>query len=206
MMNIVCTDLEGVLVPEIWIKVAERTGIDKLRLTTREIADYDELMGHRLKILKQHGLTLPDIQSVIAEMVPFPGALDFLNWLRSRTQVIVLSDTFTQFAGPLMAKLNWPTLFCNTLEIDPQGGVNGYVLRQSDGKRRAIEALRGLNYSVIAMGDSHNDLSMLATAHHGILFRPPESIQTQYPQFPVAAAYDELRALLETRLDAGSEA
>jgi len=204
-MKIVCTDLEGVLVPEIWINVAAQTGIKELRLTTRDIADYDELMGYRLEILDKHGLTLAAIQQVIAAMKPYDGALEFLEWLRSQTQVIVLSDTFTQFAGPLMAKLHWPTLFCNELAIDGQGMISGYTLRQADGKRKAIEALRSLNYRVIAMGDSYNDLSMLAAAHAGILFRPPDSIRAEQPQFPVATTYDALRDLLTSHLAAGPQ-
>ena len=205
-MKIVCTDLEGVLVPEIWINVASQTGIAELRLTTRDIADYDELMGYRLEILNRNGLTLEEIQNIIAAMAPYPGALDFLNWLRLRTQVIILSDTFTQFAGPLVAQLNWPTLFCNELQTDGRGMISGYTLRQPDGKRKAIQALGSLNYQVIAMGDSYNDLSMLTTAHQGILYCPPPSIEAEYPQFPVAKDYRELRGLLESHLDADPKA
>lgn len=196
-MTLVCTDLEGVLVPEIWINVAEKTGIDDLRLTTRDISDYDELMQRRLSILKQYQLTLRDITNVIDTMHPLEGAVDFLDWLRSETQVIIVSDTYREFAKPLMAKLGWPTLFCNFLEIDDAGTIAGYHLRQADGKRHVVEAMRSLNFKVTAMGDSYNDLSMLKTAHHGILFRPPESIKTEYPQFPVTETYEDLRKELD---------
>lgn len=202
-MNIVCSDLEGVFVPEIWINVAERTGIDALRMTTRDEPDYDVLMKKRLAILKENNLKLSDITDVIATMEPMPGALDFLNWLRAQVPVIVVSDTFTQFAGPLMRQLGWPTLFCNTLEIAPDGSVAGYRLRQPDGKRHVAEALRTLNYRIVAMGDSYNDISMLKTADAGILFRPPENVVAEFPQFPVVRDYDELRPLMETALADG---
>jgi phosphoserine/homoserine phosphotransferase len=202
-MNIVCSDLEGVFVPEIWINVAERTGIDALRMTTRDEPDYDVLMKKRLAILKENNLKLSDITDVIATMEPMPGALDFLNWLRAQVPVIVVSDTFTQFAGPLMRQLGWPTLFCNTLEIAPDGSVAGYRLRQNDGKRHVAEALRTLNYRIVAMGDSYNDISMLKTADAGILFRPPENVVAEFPQFPVVRDYDELRPLMETALADG---
>jgi phosphoserine/homoserine phosphotransferase len=195
-MQIVCTDLEGVLIPEIWINVAQKTGIEELRLTTRDIADYDELMRKRLEILRHHGLKLQDITDVIDGMVPMPGALDFLNWLRARTQVIIVSDTYVEFARPLMAKLGWPTLLCNSLSVDGSGAISDYHLRQKDGKRRVVEALQHLNYEVIAMGDSYNDISMLQTAQHGILFRPPDTIRTEYPHFPVAEDYDQIRHAL----------
>jgi phosphoserine/homoserine phosphotransferase len=199
-MTIICTDLEGVLVPEIWINVAEKTGIDELRLTTRDISDYDELMQRRLGILKQNKLTLKDITAVIETMHPLEGAISFLDWLRSETQVIIVSDTYQEFAKPLMAKLGWPTLFCNSLEIDASGAIADYHLRQADGKRHVVEALLSLNLKVAAMGDSYNDLSMLKTAHHGILFRPPDSIKTEYPQFPVTETYEDLRNELENIL------
>ena len=192
-MKIVCTDLEGVLVPEIWINVALKTGIEELKLTTRDISDYDVLMRKRLNILDRNQLKLKDITDVIATMEPMAGALEFLDWLRSRTQVIIVSDTFNEFAKPLMAKLGWPTLFCNALTIDGTGAISGYNLRQQDGKRHVVAAMHSLNYEVIAMGDSYNDINMLKTARHGFLFRPPENIVTEYPQFPVATEYDQLK-------------
>jgi len=198
-MQIICTDLEGVLVPEIWINVAQKTGIEKLKLTTRDIPDYDVLMRQRLGILASHGLKLKDITDVIDSMAPLEGALEFLNWLRSKTQVIIVSDTYVEFAKPLMAKLGWPTLLCNHLSIDAAGAISDYHLRQKDGKRHVIEAFHSLNYDVIAMGDSYNDISMLQTAGHGILFRPPEAIKCEYPQFPVTETYDQVRQEL-TRL------
>ena len=191
--TIACLDLEGVLVPEIWINVAERTGIAALRRTTRDEPDYDKLMRGRIAILAEHKLGLPDIQAVIATMDPLDGALDFIEWLRSRTQVIILSDTFAEFAQPLMRKLGWPTLFCNSLEVDPSGHITGYRLRIDDGKRRAVVALRSLNFRVVAAGDSYNDTTMLAAADAGILFRPPANVVTDFPQFPVTTTFAELR-------------
>jgi phosphoserine/homoserine phosphotransferase len=190
---IACLDLEGVLVPEIWINVAERTGIAALRRTTRDEPDYDVLMKGRIAILDEHQLGLRDIQDVIAGMEPLDGAGAFLEWLRSRTQVIILSDTFGQFAQPLMQKLGWPTLFCHALDVDDAGRVRGYTLRQQDSKRRAVEALRGLNFRTVAAGDSYNDTTMLSAAHGGILFRPPANVIADFPQFPVTTTYDELR-------------
>ena len=166
---IACLDLEGVLVPEIWINVAERTGIAALRRTTRDEPDYDKLMRARIAILDEHHLALRDIQAVIDTMAPLEGALEFLDWLRRRTQVVILSDTFSEFAAPLMRKLGWPTLFCNALEVDAAGRVAGYRLRIADGKRRAVEALRGLNFRVVAAGDSYNDTTMLAAAASAII-------------------------------------
>lgn len=191
-MKITCLDLEGVLVPEIWIGVAERSGIDALRLTTRDIADYDELMQHRLKILAEHGLGLNDIQAVIAELKPLAGAAAFLDALRARSQVIILSDTFYEFAQPLMRQLVWPTLFCHRLEVDDAGRITGYRLRQSDPKRQAVKALQALNFHVVAAGDSFNDLTMLTQADAGILFNPPSSLSQAYPQFTVTEDYAEL--------------
>lgn len=193
---IVCLDLEGVLVPEIWINVAERTGIDALRRTTRDEPDYDKLMRGRLAILDEHGLGLPDIQDVIAGMDALPGAVEFVEWVRSRTQLIILSDTFEQFATPLMKKLGWPTLFCHRLEVEPGGRISGWTLRQLDAKRKAVEALLGLNFRVVAAGDSYNDTAMLGAAHAGILYRPPQNVIDEFPQFPVTRSYDELRAAL----------
>ena len=191
---IACLDLEGVLVPEIWINVAERTGIAALRRTTRDEPDYDKLMRGRLAILDEHGLTLRDIQAVIAEMAPLDGAAEFLDWLRRRAQVIILSDTFAEFAAPLMAQLGFPTIFCHSLQVDAAARVVGYTLRQPDGKRKAVEALRGLNFRVVAAGDSYNDTSMLAAAHAGILFNPPDNVIADFPQFPVTRSYAEMRA------------
>lgn len=192
-MHIICSDLEGVFVPEIWINVAERTGIDELRLTTRDISDYDVLMKRRLSILDANGLKLKDITEVIATMDPLPGARAFLDWLRSRTQVVVVSDTFVEFALPLMEKLGWPTLLCHSLTIDDSGAIVGYNLRQSDGKRKVAQAFKELNYQVLAMGDSYNDVSMLKEAYQGILFRPPQNVIDEFPQFPVTTEYEELK-------------
>lgn len=200
-MRIVCTDLEGVLVPEIWINVAHKTGIEELRLTTRDISDYDVLMSRRLQILTRYRLKLKDITDIIETMEPLDGALDFFTWLRSKIQVIVVSDTFEEFAKPLMAKLGWPTLFCNSLRLDTAGAVTDYRLRQKDGKQYAVKALQGLNFEVIAMGDSYNDITMLETAQHGILFCPPAKIAAQYPQFSIIHDYDALRGELTALLD-----
>lgn len=197
-MEIACLDLEGVLVPEIWINFAERTGIDELRLTTRDIPDYDVLMRKRLAILAEHGLKLADIHEVIDGMAPLPGAAEFLDWLRERFQVVILSDTFYEFAAPLMRQLGWPTLLCHKLVIDEAGRVSDYRLRMADQKRRAVEAFQELNFRVIATGDSYNDTSMLGAAEAGILFRPPQNVIDEFPQFPVTTSYDELRrAFLE---------
>lgn len=185
--------MEGVLVPEIWINVALKTGIEELKLTTRDISDYDVLMGKRLEILDSNGLKLKDITDVIDTMEPLEGALDFLNWLRPQIQVIIVSDTFVEFAKPLMAKLGWPTLLCNSLNIHGSGAIEGYKLRQKDGKRHVVNAMHNLNYEVIAMGDSYNDITMLQTAETGILFRPPENVISEYPQFPVTNTYAELQ-------------
>ncbi len=195
-MQLVCLDLEGVLVPEIWIGVAERTGIEELRLTTRDISDYDVLMKRRIEILHERGLRIGDIHDVINSLEPLPGALGFLDRLRASVQVAVLSDTFYQFAEPLMRKLNWPSLYCNNLEIDAQGRITGYRLRQPDQKRQAVRAFKSLNFQVVAAGDSYNDISMLTEAHAGILFRPPEKLVAEYPQFPVTHAHEELHAAL----------
>lgn len=194
---IACLDLEGVLVPEIWINVAERTGIDALRATTRDVPDYDVLMKRRLGILEEHGLGIGDIQEVIAGMGPLPGAREFLDWLRERLQVVILSDTFYDFAEPLMRQLGWPTLFCHTLEIAGDGRVAGYHLRLPDPKRKAVLAFRELAFRTIATGDSYNDTTMLAEADAGILFRPPDNVVAEFPQFPVARDYDALRAEFE---------
>lgn len=188
-----CLDLEGVLVPEIWIAFAEQTGIEKLRLTTRDIPDYDELMRGRLKILDENNLKLADIQKVIEKIKPLEGAYDFLGWLKSEFQVIILSDTFYQFAGPLMAQLDYPTLFCNALIVDNEGRIANYRLRQDDGKTKAVTALQSLNFQVVAAGDSYNDTGMLKKADAGIFFRPPESITEEFRQFPVTHQYEEMK-------------
>lgn len=199
-MYIVCADLEGVFVPEIWINVAERTGIEELRLTTRDISDYDVLMKKRLGILKTNNLKLQDITDVVDTMEPLEGALEFINWLRSVTQIIILSDTFVQFAGPLMRKLDWPTLFCHTLSIDSDGYIVGYNLRQQESKRGAVEALKNLNFKVIAMGDSYNDITMLKAADKGILFHPPDNVKDEFPEFQVSFDYDTLKTLISDTL------
>ena len=201
-MLVACLDLEGVLVPEIWINVALRTGIADLERTTRDEPDYDKLMQQRMSILDRHGLKLADIQRGIGAMEPLEGAEGFLDWLRERFQVLILSDTFDQFSKPLMQKLGWPTLFCNTLEIDASGRIAGYRLRQTDGKRRAVEALQSLAFRVIAAGDSYNDTAMLAAADGGVLFRPPDNVVREFPQFPVTKTYDELRAAFLTAVAA----
>jgi phosphoserine/homoserine phosphotransferase len=192
-MNIICADMEGIFTPEIWINVAEITGIQELRLTTRDISDYDVLMKKRLGILDENKLKLKDIQDVIATMNPLEGAHEFLNWLRSIVQVIIVSDTYVEFAGPLIEKLGWPTLFCNTLTIDSDGMIADYNLRQQDGKQKVARALQNLNYQVIAIGDSYNDITMLKAAENGILFRPPNNVKAEFTQFPVAVTYDELK-------------
>ena len=202
-MHLVCSDLEGVFLPEIWIKFAEKTGIAELRLTTRDISDYDVLMQRRLGILRDHGLKLPDIQAVIATMEPLDGALEFMDWLRSVAQLLVVSDTFVEFAGPLVQKLGRPTLLCNTLTVAPDGTIAGYRLRQTDGKRRVAEAVRSLDYTVTGIGDSYNDISMLKAAHHGILYRPPDNVRSEFPHFPVADGFASLRRMLETILADG---
>ncbi len=189
---ICCLDLEGVLVPEIWIKVSEKTGIGELRLTTRDEPNYDLLMKRRLAILREHGIKLQDIQKVISTIKPLPGANQFLNKLCSHAQVIILSDTYYEFATPLLKQLGHPTLFCNWLEIDRKGFIKNYHLRQKNGKEQSVRALRKLNFQVRAAGDSYNDVTMLKTAHKGVLFNPPPSIRKEFPKFPVAMNYTEL--------------
>jgi phosphoserine/homoserine phosphotransferase len=194
---IACLDLEGVLTPEIWINVAERTGIEALRRTTRDEPDYDKLMRYRIEILDERGLGLPDIQEVIGTMKPLDGAIEFIDWLRTRFQVIILSDTFEEFASPLMAQLGYPTLFCNSLVVDEQRRIRGHRIRIKDGKRKAVMALKLLNFDVVAAGDSYNDTTMLSEADHGILFRPPENVAREFPQFPVTQTYEELKRAFE---------
>ena len=197
-MQIVCLDLEGVLVPEIWIEFAGRAGIPELMRTTRDEPDYDRLMTGRLRILRQHGLGLPDIQKVIAEMGPMAGARDFLDALRGAYQVIILSDTFYEFARPLMQQLGLPTLFCHSLEADARGMLVNYRLRMPDQKREAVKRLKELNFTVVAAGDSYNDVAMLGEAHRGVLFHPPATVIREFPQFPVALGYDDLRREIDT--------
>ncbi|WP_374369178.1 bifunctional phosphoserine phosphatase/homoserine phosphotransferase ThrH [Piscinibacter sp.] len=197
-MQVICLDLEGVLVPEIWIAFSKRTGIAELSRTTRDEPDYDKLMRFRIGLLKQHGLKLADIQEVIAGMGPMEGAKDFLDDLRSRYQVMILSDTFYEFAQPLMRQLGWPTLLCHKLEVDDEGFVTRHVLRMADQKRHAVNALRLLNFQVIAAGDSYNDTGMLMSAHAGFFIHPPESIVAQFPQFPVTRSYAELKVAIDS--------
>jgi phosphoserine / homoserine phosphotransferase len=196
-MQVVCLDLEGVLVPEIWIEFSRRTGIAEFSRTTRDEPDYDKLMKFRLDLLARHGLKLADIQRVIEGMGPMEGARAFLDGLRERYQVFILSDTFYEFADPLMRQLGRPTLLCHRLEIDAEGYVRDYKLRQPDQKRAAVNALRSLNYQVMAAGDSYNDTGMLQAAHAGFFIHPPESITKQFPQFPVMRSYPDLRAAFD---------
>jgi phosphoserine/homoserine phosphotransferase len=195
-MNVVCCDLEGVWVPEVWINVAKKTGIDKLKLTTRDIKDYDELMNYRLKILDEHDLKLKDIQDVISTIKPLEGALEMIKWLQSVTRLIVVSDTFIQFADPLMRQLDYPTLFCHNLIVDENDRITGYKLRQKDPKQQVVKALKSLNYEVIAFGDSYNDVSMLLEADKAFLYRPPQNVIDDYPQLPVANDYAGMKELL----------
>jgi phosphoserine/homoserine phosphotransferase len=199
-MNFLCSDLEGVFVPEVWINVSEKTGIPELRRTTRDEPDYEKLMRFRMNILRENGLKLKDIQQVISTIEPLEGATDFLGWARQQLPVAVLSDTFTQFADPLMAQLDRPVLFCNELVIDAEGFIADFKLRQHDQKRKVVQALQGLNYIVIAMGDSYNDTSMLNQAEYGILFRPPENVIREFPQFPVANSYESLQEIISSLL------
>ena len=192
-MEIACLDLEGVLVPEIWVGFAEKTGIDELAATTRDIPDYDVLMKQRLTLLDQHGLGLPDIQEVISTMAPMPGAKEFIDWLKERFQLIILSDTFYEFSQPLMRQLDFPALFCHRLVADESGRIVDYKLRQKDPKRQSVKALHGLNFRVIASGDSYNDTTMLEEADAGILFRAPANVIEEFPQYPAVESYEELR-------------
>jgi phosphoserine/homoserine phosphotransferase len=196
-LEIVCVDLEGVLLPEIWINVAERTGIKELRLTTRDVANYDELMKRRLAILKEHKLGLREIEQVVQTMEPLEGAPEFIERLKNDYQVVVLSDTYYEFAGPLMVKLGFPTLFCHTLEVAEDGTIVDYRLRQPDSKRKAVQALHTLNYRIIAVGDSYNDTSMLSEADAGILFRAPENVINEFPNFPHTRTYEALEIRIQ---------
>jgi len=203
-VQIVCLDLEGVLVPEIWIEVSRRTAIPELSRTTRDEPDYDKLMRGRIALLEQHGLGLRDIQDAIAQMQPLEGARAFLDALRLRTQAVILSDTFYQFAAPLMRQLGLPTLFCHELVVDASGRVRDYRLRLPEQKRAAVAAFRALKFHTIAVGDSYNDTAMLAEAHAGILFRPPAKVAAEFPQYPVATGYDELTRAIDEASRAGA--
>ncbi|MDT7042035.1 bifunctional phosphoserine phosphatase/homoserine phosphotransferase ThrH [Candidatus Nitronereus thalassa] len=191
-----CLDMEGVLTPEIWLAVADKTGIADLKVTTRDIPDYDELMRLRLKILADHRVRIADIRNVVATLKPLEGAAEFLDWLRARCQVIILSDTFYDLVAPLMQQLQYPSIFCHTLEIDEEGFIRNYHLRQADQKRHAVAALKNLNFRVLAAGDSYNDISMLKEANVGVFFCPPDSIKAEFPQIPVARSYQELQGSL----------
>lgn len=196
-MNIVCLDLEGVLVPEIWIAFAEESGIPELKRTTRDEPDYDKLMHWRLGVLKEHGLSLKEIQETIAKIDPLPGAKEFLDELRATTQVIIISDTFTQFAGPLMKKLGYPTIFCNSLEVAPDGEITGFKMRCENSKLTTVKALQSIGYETIASGDSHNDLAMIQASKAGFLFRSTEQIKKDYPELPAFESYDDLLAAIK---------
>lgn len=193
-MEIICLDLEGVLIPEIWIAFAEKTGIDALKATTRDIQCYDELMTMRLDTLAKHNLGLPEIQEVIGTLSPLDGALEFTQWIRRHYQLIILSDTFYEFARPLMQQLDWPTIFCHKLEVADSGKITDYKLRQPDQKRQAVKALHGLNYAVYAAGDSYNDTTMLSEADKGFLFHAPDNVKAEFPQYEAFDAYDDLKA------------
>lgn len=196
-MDIACCDFEGVLVPEIWLAVADRYQVDALRLTTRDVPDYQELMRLRLTEMDRRGLRLADVQAAVAEMEPLPGAAEFLGWLRDHYQVAIISDTFYEFALPLLRKLSWPMLLSHTLDLAEDGTIRGVRMRQVDPKRQCVLAFRGLNYRVVAVGDSYNDISMLSTADAAILFRPSEKVVADHPQFPIARDYRELRAFFD---------
>ena len=199
-MKIVCLDLEGVLVPEIWIAFAEETGIPELKRTTRDEPDYDKLMNYRINILKEHGLGLKEIQETIAKIDPMPGAKEFLDELREITQVIIISDTFTQFAGPLMKKLGYPTIFCNSLEVAEDGEITGFKMRIENSKLTTVKALQSIGYDTIASGDSHNDLGMIKASKAGFLFRSTDEIKKEYPELPAFETYDELMTAIKEAL------
>jgi phosphoserine/homoserine phosphotransferase len=199
-MKIVCADMEGIFTPEIWIQVSKKTGIQELRLTTRDISDYDILMKKRLGILAANGLKLKDITDVIETMDPLDGALEFLDWLHPQTQLVVVSDTYVEFAKPLLKKLGWPTLFCNTLTVAADGSIVDYNLRQKDGKRQTVLSLKKMNYEIIAIGDSYNDITMLKEADQAILFKPPPNVKEEYPELPATYNYDELKKVLQTMM------
>jgi phosphoserine / homoserine phosphotransferase len=201
-MYVICSDLEGVFVPEIWINVSRQTGIEELKLTTRDISDYDVLMKRRLEILKEHNLTLHDVQKVIASLKPLPGAIEFVDWLRSHAQLIVVSDTFIEFADPLLKQLGRPTLLCHHLTTDSKGNITNYNLRQKDAKKKVAEALQNLNYKVIAVGDSYNDIKMLRQAEVGILFNPPQNVIDENSDLRVVYSYDALREAITALIEA----
>jgi len=200
-MKILVADLEGVFLPEIWINVAQKTGIEELKLTTRDISDYDVLMTKRLSILKENNLKIQDIRAVISTLEPLDGAKQMLDWIRDQTQIIILSDTFEEFAKPLMAKLGFPALLCHNLTIDGAGNITNYNLRIDNQKARAVKALKGLNYNVIAFGDSYNDIGMIKEADQGFFFCPPPSCETDFPEIPVTRNYDELKTMIQSLLD-----
>jgi phosphoserine/homoserine phosphotransferase len=200
-MKIFVADLEGVFLPEIWINVAKKTGIEELKLTTRDISDYDVLMTKRLSILKENNLKIQDIKDVIATLEPLDGALEMLDWIRQESQIIILSDTFEEFAKPLMAKLNFPALLCHNLTIDEEGNITDYNIRVNNQKKESVKALKGLNYHVIAFGDSYNDIGMIQEANQGFFFQPPESVITDFPQIPVTRNYHELKTMISSMLD-----
>lgn len=200
-MKILVADLEGVFLPEIWINVAEKTGIEELRLTTRDISDYNVLMKKRLSLLKKNNLKIQDIKNVIATLEPLEGARDILDWIRENSQIILLSDTFEEFAKPLMAKLNYPLLLCHSLIIDKQGNITDYKLRIENQKKEAVKALRAMNYHVIAFGDSYNDIKMIQEADQGFFFNPPESVISDFPDIPVTRNYSELKTMITALLD-----
>lgn len=200
-MKIACLDFEGVLVPEIWIALAERSGIEDLKVTTRDIPDYDELMRYRLEVVAKHGLRFSDIYGAASSLDPLPGAIKFLSWLRSRCQIVIVSDTFHEIAQPLTAKLGDPMILCHRLEINTEGGIVGYRLRQDAPKRRAVIAFQSLNYGVVAAGDSYNDISMLEQADYGVLFRPSPNVIEDYPCFQVASDYEQLQVMLAGVVD-----
>ncbi|MBC2705074.1 bifunctional phosphoserine phosphatase/homoserine phosphotransferase ThrH [Desulfobacula sp.] len=200
-MKILVADLEGVFLPEIWINVAKKTGIEELKLTTRDISDYDVLMTRRLAILKENNLKIQDIRDVIATLEPLEGALEALNWIREESQIVLLSDTFEEFAKPLMAKLNYPVLLCHSLTIDKEGNITDYNLRIDQQKKEAVKALKGLNYHVIAFGDSYNDIKMIQEADQGFFFNPPDSVITDFPEISVTRNYSELKIMIGSLLD-----
>jgi phosphoserine/homoserine phosphotransferase len=200
-MYIVCCDLEGVLVPEVWINVARWTGIDELKLTTRDISDYNALMTRRLEILKHHGITINDIQKVISLLELMPGATDFIRWLHGKSQLIVVSDTFREFADPLLEKMGWPVLFCHHLTIDREGNITNFNLRQDDAKKRVVESMQSLNYKVIAIGDSYNDITMLRQAQLGILYKPPQNVINDNSDLQVVNSYSQLKNLISEMIE-----
>lgn len=202
-MYIICSDLEGVLVPEVWINVAEKTGIDELKLTTRDINDYDVLMKRRLEILSQNGISIGDIRNVISGLEPLPGALDFISWLHGKAQLIIVSDTFREFADPMLKKMGWPLLLCHHLTIDRHGMITDYNLRQKEAKMKVVEALQRLNFKVIAIGDSYNDIQMLRKAETGILFRPPQNVIDDNSDLLAVDTYDGLKEVISEKLETG---